>query len=55
MEIVLPKSVKEVGARAFYRCVELKSAQMNEGLEKLGAKEVSYGVEYEGEVFHTLR
>ena len=51
MEIVLPKSVKEVGPGAFSHCAQLKSAQMNEGLEKLGVKEVKYGVEREGEVF----
>ena len=36
-EIVLPASVKEIGARAFYYCKQLKNVQLNEGLEKLGS------------------
>ena len=50
-EVILPESVRKVGAGAFYRCEYLRSVQLNEGLQKLGAKEVVNGRECEGEVF----
>lgn len=50
-EIILPTSVKEVGAAAFANCKWLKRVQLNEGLETLGQREVLYGEECEGKVF----
>lgn len=50
-EIILPASVKEIGAFAFFRCRQLRSARLNEGLKKLGKKEILNGREYEGSVF----
>ena len=50
-EIALPFSVREVGARAFEYCEQLKSVRLNKGLEKLGKKETTDGEEYEGRVF----
>lgn len=35
-ELVLPASVREVGANAFADCKWLKSVRLNEGLERLG-------------------
>ena len=49
--VILPESAREVCAEAFYRCEYLRSVQLNEGLQKLGAKEVVNGRECEGEVF----
>ena len=49
--LALPASVKSVGAAAFRGCWQLKHAQLNEGLESLGKKEVVDGVEWEGSVF----
>ena len=44
--------MKYVGTKAFYECWALKNVQLNEGLEKLGAKEeVCDKLESEGEVF----
>ena len=39
MEVVLPASVREVGASAFRGCGSLKSVRLNEGLERLGPNE----------------
>lgn len=50
-ELVLPESVREIGAGALSDCYQLRSVQLNEGLQKLGAKEVIDGEEHEGEVF----
>ena len=50
-EAVLPESAKAVGAEAFFKCKQLTTAQLNEGLQKLGTKEVVNGRECEGEVF----
>lgn len=50
-ELVLPASAREVGTWAFSRCKQLKRVQLNEGLEKLGTKEVIDGEEYRGYVF----
>ena len=50
-EIILPSRVREVGARAFEYCEQLKSVQLNKGLEKLGEKEATDGEECEGRVF----
>lgn len=50
-KLVLPASVREVGAGAYCNCGRLKNVRLNEGLEKLGAKEVVNGEEYEGMVF----
>lgn len=44
-------SVREIGADAFNYCERLKSVQLNEGLKKLGTKEIINGKEYEGGVF----
>lgn len=49
--IVLPESVREVGAHAFYECWQLRSVRLNKGLAKLGEKETVNGTEHEGEVF----
>lgn len=43
--------MREIGAKAFYRCNLLENVSLNEGLEKLGAKETVNGREYEGAVF----
>ena len=43
--------MKEVGPNAFRDCKRLKSVQLNEGLERLGAKEVIDGRRCEGRVF----
>ena len=43
--------MKEVGAGAFQECRQLKSVLLNEGLKKLGAKEVVGESECEGKVF----
>lgn len=50
-ELVLPASMREIGAKAFYRCSLLENVSLNEGLEKLGAQETVNGREYEGGVF----
>ena len=39
-QIELPQSVKSIGARAFFRCEHLRHIKLNEGLEKLGEKEI---------------
>ena len=45
--------MRYVGTKAFYECGALKNVQLNEGLEKLGAKEeVCDKLESEGEVFY---
>ena len=51
-EIVAPLSVREISAKAFYGCEQLRSVALNEGLEKLGAREVICGKEYEGQAFY---
>ena len=43
--------MRKVGALAFSHCEQLKTVQLNEGLEKLGAKETSEGEECEEGVF----
>ena len=43
--------MREVGANAFRDCKRLKSVQLNEGLERLGALEVIDGRRCEGGVF----
>lgn len=47
----MPRSVKEVGAYAFYKCDKLQIVELNEGLEMLGAKELVNKQELEGYVF----
>ena len=49
--ITLPQSVKEVGAYAFYKCGQLQTVKLNEGLETLGARELVNRQELEGYVF----
>ena len=44
-KVVLPASIKCVESGAFCGCEQLKSVQLNEGLEKLGEKEVINGKE----------
>ena len=46
-EIIFPASVKEVGARAFYKCEHLRRVLLGEELEKLSEKEVGGG-KYKG-------
>ena len=48
----MPKSVKSVGTNAFSKCKQLRKVELNEGLEKLGAKESVNGNDYEGYVFY---
>ena len=43
--------MREVGARAFEYCEQLRSVKLNEGLEKLGTRETADGEECEGRVF----
>ena len=50
-EAILPESAREVGAEAFFKCKHLKTAQLNDGLQTLGTREVVNGRECEGEVF----
>ena len=50
-EIILPSRVREVGARAFEYCEQLKSVQLNKGLEKLGTREAVDREDCEGRVF----
>lgn len=50
-ELVLPASMRKISAKAFEYCGQLKNVQLNEGLEKLGEKEIIDGKEYEGNVF----
>lgn len=49
--LVTPASVKKIGPYAFAKCEYLKSVQLNEGLEKLGEKEIIFGIRYTGTVF----
>lgn len=50
-ELILPESVREVGAEAFQYCNCLETVQLNEGLERLGEKETINEREFEGGVF----
>ena len=50
-EIILPSSVKSIEPCAFYGCKQLKSVRLNEGLEKLGEKQVVDGHNWVGAVF----
>lgn len=34
--VIIPDTVKEIGARAFYGCKDIKTANLPEGLEKIG-------------------
>lgn len=43
--------MREVGASAFEHCYQLKSAELNEGLEKLGTREATNAQKYDGHVF----
>ena len=54
-DVVLPKSVRNVGAHAFMDCKRLRNVQLNEGLDVLGIREhynaycsVGPGICYEG-------
>ena len=46
--LVLPQSVRKIGASAFASCEQLKNVQLNECVEKL--EEVINGETYEGSV-----
>lgn len=50
-EVVFPPSIREVGAKAFYGCKQLKRVQLNESLERLGAREIVDRYNFEGQVF----
>lgn len=43
--------MREIGAEAFARCEQLARVQLNEGLERLGAKEIVGDLRYRGNVF----
>ena len=49
--VALPSSLRTIGGEAFFECKRLRSAQLNEGLEVLGAKEVIGSKTYRGRVF----
>ena len=51
-ELILPESVREIGAGAFRCCGKLETVQLNEGLEKLGAIEIISEETYQGNVFY---
>ena len=43
--------MRDVGAEAFTRCEQLVCVQLNEGLERLGPKEIVGDFRYRGNVF----
>ena len=50
-EFLAPSSLRKIGDIAFAFCGSLERVVLNEGLERLGAREVIEGKEREGQVF----